>query len=90
MRFKVDWAGLIVGRKFNIFALFSFEFESNFPSTIPRGGLILREGFLRYDFGGLIFGGAYFRRLSNMAKDQFNQHCVEQSLTSPENVADEN
>ena len=23
------------------------------------GGLILKEGFLRYQFGGLIFGGAY-------------------------------
>ena len=28
------------------------------PSTRPPGGLY-SEGFLRYDFGGLIFGGAY-------------------------------
>ena len=36
-----------------------------FPSTNPRGAYIRRgdltEGFLRYEFGGLIFGGAYFR-----------------------------
>ena len=36
-----------------------------FPSTSPRGGLYLEGlfngGFLRYEFGGLIFGGAYFR-----------------------------
>ena len=33
------------------------------PSTSPRGAYIRRgdltAGFLRYDFGGLIFGGAY-------------------------------
>ena len=38
------------------------------PSTSPPGAYIRRgdltEGFLRYDFGGLIFGGAYtWRRL---------------------------
>ena len=63
LRFKIDWAGLIVGRKFIVFALFYFVFEGNFPSTSPRGAYIWRgdltEGFLRYDFGGLIFGGAY-------------------------------
>ena len=38
-------------------------FEGNFASTSPRGAYIRRgdltEGFLRYRFGGLIFGGAY-------------------------------
>ena len=37
MRFKIDWASLIAGSKFTVFALFYFV------------------------FGGLIFGGAYFR-----------------------------
>ena len=68
MRFKIDWASLIVGRKFTVFALFYFVFEGNFPSTSPRGAYIWRgdltEGFLRYEFGGLIFGGAYFRNLT--------------------------
>ena len=36
-RFKVDWASLIVGSKFTVFALFYFVFEDNFPSTSPRG-----------------------------------------------------
>ena len=35
------------------------------PSTSPPGGLYLEGrfngGFLRYDFGGLIYGGGYFR-----------------------------
>ena len=43
-------------------------FEGNFPSTSPRGAYIWRgdltEGFLRYEFGGLIFGGAYFRNFT--------------------------
>ena len=63
MRFKIDWASLIVGSKFTVFALFYFVFEGNFPSTNPQGAYIWRgdltEGFLRYKFGGLLFGGAY-------------------------------
>ena len=63
MGFKIDWASLIVGSKFTVFALFYFVFEGNFPSTSPRGAYIWRgdltEGFLRYRFRGLIFGGAY-------------------------------
>ena len=64
MRFKIEWATLLFGRKFTVFALFYFVFEGNFSSTSPRGAYIWRgdltEGFLRYPFGGLIFGGAYF------------------------------
>ena len=62
MRFKIEWASLIFGSKFTVFALFYFAFECNFPSTSRRGSYIWRgdltEGFLRYRFGGLIFGGA--------------------------------
>ena len=54
-----------MGRKFTIFALFFFVFEGKFQVQAPRGAYIRRGdltgGFLRYDFGGLIFGGAYFR-----------------------------
>ena len=61
--FKIDWASLIVGRKFTVFALFYFVFEGNFPSTSPQGAYIWRgdltEGFLRCRFVGLVFGGAY-------------------------------
>ena len=38
--FKIDWASLIVGRKFTILAWFYFVFEANFPSTRPRGAYI--------------------------------------------------
>ena len=63
MRFKIDWANVIVGSKFSSFALFYFVFEGNFPRTSSRGAYIWRgnltEGFSRYRFGGLILGGAY-------------------------------
>ena len=63
MRFKIDWASRIVGSKLIVFALLYFVFEGNFPSTSLRGAYIWRgdltEGFLRYKFGGLLFGGAY-------------------------------
>ena len=68
MHFKIDWASHIVGSKFIVFALLYFVFEGNFPSTSPRGAYILRgyltEVFLRYRFGGLIHGGAYFRNFT--------------------------
>ena len=62
MRFQLDWASLIVGSKITVFALFYFVNEGNFPSTSIFGGAIdLTEGFLRYRFGGGIFGGACSR-----------------------------
>ena len=68
MRFKIDWAGLIVGRKFTGFGLFYFVLEGNFPSTGPRGAYIwrgdLKESFWRYRFGEIIFRGAYFRNFT--------------------------
>ena len=69
LRFKIDWASLIVGRKFAVFALFYFVIEGNVLVQIPAvggGGYIWRgdltEGILRYEFGVLIFGGAYTSR----------------------------
>ena len=52
LHFKIDWANLIVGSKFTVFALFYFVFESNFPSTSPRGAYIWRGLYME----GLIFG----------------------------------
>ena len=72
MRFKIDWASLINGRKFTVFSLFYFVFEDNFGVQAPRGAYIWRgdltEGFLRYEFGGLIHGEAYFRNFTVVDK----------------------
>ena len=73
MRLKIDWASLIVGRKFTVFALFYFVFVGNFQVQDP-GGLYL-EGRLNGRFfalrvwgglylEGLIPGGAYFRNFT--------------------------
>ena len=48
LRFKIDWARLIVGRKFTVAALFYFVFEGNFKVQAPGRG----QG------RQLIFGGA--------------------------------
>ena len=82
MRFKIDWASLIVGSKFTVFDLFYFVFEGNFPSTSPRGAYIWRgdltEGFLRYEFGGLIHGGAYFRNFTVVSAWDSNMAAYQQ------------
>ena len=55
LRFTIDWASLIAGSKFTVFALFYFVFEGNFPSTSSRGAYIWRCD-LTEDFEGFIFG----------------------------------
>ena len=73
MRFITDWASLIVGSKFTVFALFYFVFESNFPSTTLEGqylegrfngGFFCVVGFGGLYSEGLIHGGAYFRNFT--------------------------
>ena len=64
MRFKINWASLIVGSKSTVFASFYFAFEGNFPSTNPQGVCLYLEGRFNRGFfallvWGLIFGGAY-------------------------------
>ena len=52
LRFKLDWASLVVESKFTVFALFYLVFEGNFPSTSPWGPYIWRGLYME----GLIFG----------------------------------
>ena len=58
--FKIDWASLIVGRKFTVFALFYFVFEGNFQVQGP-GGLYL-EGRFNGGFFALPVWGDYLWR----------------------------
>ena len=68
MPFRIDWASLVVGRKFTVFALFYFVKLRAISKYKPPGAYIYRgdltEGNLRYVFGGLKFGGAYFRHFT--------------------------
>ena len=51
MHFKIDWASLIVGSKFTVFALFYFVFEGNFVLPV-WGAYIWRSLYME----GLIIG----------------------------------
>ena len=63
LRFKIDWASPIVGRKFTVFALFSLEFEGNFQVQAPRGeGGLYLEGRFNGGFFVLRVWGAYIWR----------------------------
>ena len=61
VRFKIDWASLIVRRKFTVFALFSFVFEGNYQVQAPPGALYL-EGRFNGGFFALRVWGAYIWR----------------------------
>ena len=58
LSFKIDWASLIVGRKFTVFGGGGGGGGGGAGGAyIWRGDLT--EGFLSYEFWGLIIGGAY-------------------------------
>ena len=64
LRFKIDWASLIVGSKFTVFALFYFVSEGNFPSIRPPGGGggLYLEGRFNGGYFALPVWGAYIWR----------------------------
>ena len=67
LRFKIDWASLIVGVNLPFLLCFTLYLRVIFQVQTPgayiwRGDLT--EGFLRYRFRALIFGGAYFRNFT--------------------------
>ena len=75
MRFKIDWATLIVARKLTVLALFYFVFEGNFLRTSPQGAYIwrgdLKEGFLSYRFWGVYTWRGLFSEFYGSEINQF-------------------
>ena len=67
LRFKIDWARLIFGKTFTVFLCFTSYYRT-ISEYKPQGAFIWRgdltEAFLPYEFGGLMFGGAYFRNFT--------------------------
>ena len=63
LRFKIDWASPIVGKKITVFGSFYFVFEVNFPSTSHRGAYIWRGdltvGFCVTGLGAYIWRGSF-------------------------------
>ena len=78
LRFKIDWASLIVGWKFTVFALFCYVFEGNFQVQAPRGLIYIKgrfnEGFFCVTslrglyLEGLIHGGTFFSEFYSMSR----------------------
>ena len=76
LRFKIDWASLIVGSKFTVFALFYFVFEGNFPSTSPHGGRFNVGFFALPALGAYIWKGLYLEVLIfGILQYLFNKSC---------------
>ena len=87
LRFNIDWASLIVGRKFTVFALFYFVFEGNCQVQAP-GGLIFGLDWEAFIWRGLFseFYGIYRTRCN-----QFDVHrsCCLNSYDDDENYKDD-
>ena len=89
LRFKIDWASLIVGRKFTVFTFFYFVFEGNFQVQAP---LYLEgrfnEGFFAlrvwgtYIWRGLYMEGLIFGILRYISTHIMLFHSVKQYLIS--------
>ena len=71
---KIDWASLIVGSKFTVFAFF-LVFEVNFPSTSPRGAYIFEGRFNGGHFASPIWGGLYLEGLI-FGILRYIQYCI--------------
>ena len=82
LRFKIDWASLTVGRKFTVLLCFTLHLRaiSKYKPPLPprRGANIwsadLTDSFLHCEFGGLIFGGAYFRNFTVCNNEDVYSH----------------
>ena len=72
LRLKIDCASLIVGRKFNVFALFYFLFEGNFRVQAP-GALRVWGVYIWRDLFSDFFGT---KRLENV-KCKVNTNSLE-------------
>ena len=68
MRFKIIELALYLEVNLPFLLCFALYLRAIFRVQVPGGAYIWRgdltEGFLRYRFGGLIFGGTYFRNFT--------------------------
>ena len=73
LRFKIDWASLIVGRKFTVFAILYLRavFQVQAPWGLIFGRAILRRVFCVMSLGGLYLEGLIFGILRSNIKIVF-------------------
>ena len=60
MRFKIDWASLIVRSKFTVLLCFTLYVRAIFPVQAPGGLILILEGRFNGGFFVLPVWGAYF------------------------------
>ena len=75
MRFKIDWASLIVGSKFSFFLCFTLYLRAIFQVQAPPGGggRDLTEGFLCYLFQGVYNWRGLFSEFYDMGRRLWSQ-----------------
>ena len=85
MRFKMDRASLINRRKFTVFRCFTLSLRAISEYKPPLGTYFWRgdltEGFLSYEFGGLILGGANFWNFTVSCENEFCLHKNKKSFS---------
>ena len=62
LRFKIDWASLIVRSKFTVLLCFTLYVRAIFPVQAPGGLILILEGRFNGGFFALPVWGAYFWR----------------------------
>ena len=78
MCFKIEWASLIVGRKFTVFVLFYFRFEGNFQVQASGGGGLYLEG--RFNGGFFAFRESDLNYHQNATNYPFSEKLPSCSL----------
>ena len=63
LRFKIDWASLILGRKFTVFLCFTSYLRAISKYKPPKGGLYLEGRFNRGFFALRVWGAFTWRGL---------------------------
>ena len=63
MRFKIDWASLLVGRKFTVFSRVEFNFQVKPPGGGGEGRLYLEGRFNGGQFALRVWGAYIWRNL---------------------------
>ena len=81
VHFKIDWASLILGRKFTIFLCFTLYLRAISKYKHPGRAYIWRGGFYRGVFAlrvsGPILGGAYFRNFTVTAINNIRRTSIQ-------------
>ena len=83
LRFKIDWASLIFGKKFTVFLCFTLYYRIISKYKPRGGGVILLEGRFNGRYFALLVWGAYiwyiwrglFLEFYGIWRQRLTRHC---------------